>query len=97
MIEAAVPDVPVAPNDKIAMDIFGPLPVTQAENEYILSIQDVLTKYLILIALTETNSGSIITHLLDHYIYIFSSPKQILTDQGANFVSELVQKIKNLC
>ena len=32
-IEAAIPDVPVAPNDKIAMDIFGPLPVTQSRKE----------------------------------------------------------------
>ncbi|XP_033218145.1 uncharacterized protein LOC117173614 [Belonocnema kinseyi] len=47
-------------------------------------------------ALWETTSESIFTNLLDHYIYIFSSPKHILTDQGANFVSELVQKFKNL-
>ena len=32
----------------------------------------------------------------DHYIYIFSAPKHVLTDQGANFISELVQKFENL-
>ena len=71
-IEAAIPDVPVAPNDKITINIFRPLPVTQAGNEYILSIQDVLTKYIILITLKETSSESIIAHLLDHYIYVSS-------------------------
>ena len=50
-IEAAIPDVPVTHNDEIAMDIFGELPVTQSGNEYILSLQDFLTKYFIFIAL----------------------------------------------
>ena len=49
--EAIVPDTPTYPNDKIAMDIFGPLPVTTSGNEYILSIQDQLMKYLMLIPL----------------------------------------------
>ncbi|XP_033225426.1 uncharacterized protein LOC117178222 [Belonocnema kinseyi] len=44
----------------------------------------------------ETTSESILKNLLDHYIYVFSSPEHILTDQGANFASELVQKLKNL-
>lgn len=95
-VEAVIPEMPTQPNEKIAMDIVGPLPETTSGNKYILSIQDVLTKYIILIALWETTSESILTNLLDHYIYIFSSPKHILTDQGANFVSELVQKFENL-
>ena len=33
--EAIIPDTPVNPNDKIAMDIFGPLPVKLSGNEYI--------------------------------------------------------------
>lgn len=44
------------------------------------------TKYILLILLKESG----------HYIYIFSVHKHILTDQSANFISELVQKIENL-
>ncbi|XP_033230383.1 uncharacterized protein LOC117181620 [Belonocnema kinseyi] len=95
-VEAVIPEMPTQPNDKIAMDIVGPLPETTCGNKYILSIQDVLTKYIILVAISETTSVSIQTNLLDHYIYIFSSPKHILTDQDANFVSELVNKFENL-
>lgn len=94
--EAVIPDIPIEPNEKIAMDIVGPLGETQSGNNYILSIQDVLTKYLLLIPLKETTSETILTKLLDHYIYIFSAPKHILTDQGSNFISELVQKFENL-
>ncbi|XP_033212210.1 uncharacterized protein LOC117169812 [Belonocnema kinseyi] len=60
LYEAIIPDTPGNPNDKIAMDIFGTLPSTLLEHAYILSIQDMLTKYLILIPLKHTESESII-------------------------------------
>ena len=43
-----ISDTPTEANEKIAMDIFGPLRKTHSKNEYILSIQDML-KYLILL------------------------------------------------
>ena len=42
-VEAVIPDTRVEPNDKISTDIFGPLPLTTKGNEYILTIQDLLT------------------------------------------------------
>ena len=57
--------MPTQPNNKIAMDIVVPLPETMSGNKYILSIQDVLKKYIILVALKETTSESILINLLD--------------------------------
>lgn len=70
--------------------------MTTKGNEYILTIQDMLTKYLLLIPMKNVQAESIINELFDHYIYIFSSPKHILTDQGSNFVCELIQTFENL-
>ncbi|CAK9816796.1 Retrovirus-related Pol polyprotein from transposon 412 [Anthophora quadrimaculata] len=91
---AIIPDTPHEPNDKIAMDILGPLTPTNRDNKYILSIQDVLTKYLVLIPLKTIDTATIIDELLRHYIYIFSAPKHILTDQGSNFISKLMQEFE---
>lgn len=93
--EAIIPDTPLNPNDKIAMDLIGPFPKTKRGNTYILSIQDLLTKYLILIPMKDQRAESIINNLLEHYIYIFSSPKNILTDQGQNFVCKLMESFEN--
>jgi len=38
-------DTPGAAFDKVALDIMGPLPITLEGNQYILTIQDLLTKY----------------------------------------------------
>lgn len=92
--EAVITDTPSNPNDKIAMDIVGPLPLTENGNQFILSIQDYLTKYLMLIPLQNQKPESIIDKLISHYIYIFSSPKHILTDQGQNFVSKLMEQFE---
>ena len=65
-VEELMPEMPTERNDKIVMDIIGPIRYTQSGNNYILSIQDVLTKYLILIPLRERTSESILNNLLDH-------------------------------
>ena len=49
--ESIIPDIPLAPNEKISLDIFGTLPITKKGNKYILSIQDRLTRYTVLIPL----------------------------------------------
>ena len=71
--EAIIPDIPIDPNEKIAMDIFVPLPVTTSGYEYtcILSVQDQLTKYLMLIPLKKADLESIIEGLFYHDVYIF--------------------------
>lgn len=91
-----IPDIPLKPNDKIAMDIFGPLPITHSGNKFILSIQDRLTRFITLVPMKNASSEEIIENLLDQYIYIFGTPKNILTDQGSNFISELVQQFEYL-
>lgn len=89
-MESVIPDIPLKPNDKIAMDIYGPLPETIEGNKYILSIQDRLTRYTVLLPLKNETTKDIIEQLIDHYIYVFGAPKTILTDQGQNFVSDLM-------
>lgn len=74
------------------MDIIGPTMKTKRGNQFILLIHDELTKYLILVLLNTQQTESIINAILVHYSYIFSAQRTILTDQGQNFVSELMIK-----
>lgn len=89
-----MPQTPTEPNEKVGMDIIDSMPKTKRGNQYILSIHDDFTKCLILTPLKTQGAESIIDALLNHYIYIFSAPKTILTDQGQNFISELMTKFE---
>lgn len=88
-----ITDTPDSAFDKISMDIVGPLPRTEKGNEYILTMQDLLTKYSLAVALSRATSANIADALIKHCICIFGAPKTVLTDQGANFLSSLMKDV----
>ena len=75
--KSILPDIPIAPYEKLALDIFGPLPETQKGNRYILSMQDRLTRYTVLVPLQNESMNSIIEALIDYYIYTFCWKKDL--------------------
>ena len=54
-----ITDTPLEPNNKIAIDLLGPLKKAKKGNQYILSIHDDLTKYLILVSLKTQQTETI--------------------------------------
>lgn len=93
---AIVPELPEKPFEKVALDMFGPLQKSRSGHEYILSIQDCLTKYIILCPLETKSSSEIIQTLNDDFIMIHGTPDVFLTDQGQEFNSKLMQDFEQL-
>lgn len=81
--------MPEKRNEKIALDIVGPLTETAEGHSYILTLQDCLTKLVQAYPLKEQTSAAILDQLVNNYFPSYGIPKCILTDQGKNFVSEL--------
>lgn len=88
-----ITDTPRAAFDKVAMDVVGPLPVTRMGNEYVLTIQDLLTKYSLAIPLKRTTAIDISEAFVKNFIARFGAPRALLTDQGANFRSSFMKAI----
>ena len=88
-----ITDTPGTAFDKVAMDIVGPLPITRNSFEYILTIQDQLSKFCTAVPLTNTLSSTIADAFIKRFICIFGAPKIVLTDQGKNFLSNLMSRI----
>jgi hypothetical protein len=73
---------------KINIDIVGPLPVSERNNKYLLTCIDLASKYPEAIPLDSLSSENIINSLL----LIFSRigfPKEVVTDHGSYFMSNL--------
>lgn len=81
------------PFERIAMDLVGPLNKSARGHEYILVILDYATRYPEAIPLRNMASKTIAKELV-HVFTRVGIPKEILTDQGAPFVSKLM---KDLC
>ena len=75
------------------MDIVGSLPETKSGNLYILTIQDNFTKYSLAIPLPNHQASTIADAFVKKFICIFGSPKGVLTDQGRDFLSNLLKRL----
>lgn len=85
---------PLEPFEVLAADIVGPLPTSESRNVYILSVMDHFSRYCEFIPLPDQTAESVARALVQRVITKFGVPKSLVTDQGANFTSDL---IKSLC
>ena len=75
------------------MDIVGQIPETKSGNLYSLTIQDNFTKYFPAIPLPNHQASTIADAFVKKFICIFGSPKGVLTDQGRDFLSNLLERL----
>lgn len=72
------------------MDFVGPLPRTQRGNRFILTICDYATPYPEAIALPSTDTSRVARELIAFFAQV-GIPEEILTDQGSNFMSTMLE------
>ena len=77
------------------MDIVGPLPRSKWGNQYILVVCDYATRYPEAIPLRSVHAGAVAEHLIQLFSRV-GIPREILTDQGTNFMSQLLKELYNL-
>jgi len=78
------------PFERIAMDIVGSLPCSRKGNQYILVVFDYTMRYPEAIPLHSIEAGTVAEHLIQLFSRV-GIPREILSDQGANFMSQLLQ------
>ena len=83
------------PGQIITTDIVGPLKVSNGKYKYILVIVDHFSKYVEFFAM-ETITAEETAKLLLEYICRHSVPDSILSDQGSNYMSTLIQELYGL-
>lgn len=85
---------PSQPFEVISVDMVGPLPRTSRGHKYMLTCIDHLSRYAEVVPMTGTAAHEVAVALVDRVITRHGTPQYLLTDQGANFTSEI---IKSLC
>lgn len=84
------------PFERISLDIVGPLPLSESGNKFILTLQDDLTKFSQAYPIPNHEAVTIAKNLVENFICKFGIPDSILTDQGKDFTSKLLQEISKL-
>ena len=78
--------------DLVSMDICGPYPNSNDGNKYVLVITEYLTKWVECYAMANQEAVTVAQKFED-YLARHGTPRSLLTDQGRNFESALLQEI----
>ena len=101
--KGTVPKVPLGkmplidiPFQRVAVDLVGPIhPISEKGNRYILTLVDYATRYPEAIPLRNIDTASVGEALVDIFTRV-GVPREILTDQGTQFTSDLMREISRL-
>lgn len=87
-------DLSKKPFDKIYIDMVGAVTMSASGNQYILSVIDDLTRFVDFVAVPDQTANTIARALYEHVLCRYTLPKVIISDNGTNFLSEI---LKELC
>ncbi|MCP3666420.1 MAG: transposase family protein, partial [Gammaproteobacteria bacterium] len=77
----------------MAVDILGPLPLTENRNSVIVVFTDYLTKWVECFSLPDQKASTIAKCLVEGLICRHGCMLRLLSDQGTNFLSNLVKQV----
>ncbi|CAF2400326.1 unnamed protein product [Rotaria sp. Silwood2] len=83
--------------DLMGLDFIGPVPQSSNGNKYILVCTDYLSRYAITQATSNCTAETAAKFLVDKIILQYGVPKQLLTDRGTHFMSNVFEAIASRC
>ncbi|CAC5421299.1 unnamed protein product [Mytilus coruscus] len=85
-----------APLERITVDMLGPLPRTYKGNRYLMVVGDYFSKWADAIPIRDQEATTVANKLVERVITILGVPKEIHSDQGANFESNVFREMCKL-
>ena len=83
-------------NERVSMDIVGPLKRSQSGNTVVLCMTDHFSKYSRAFALPDQKAHTVAKVFVDNWMHVFGQPLMVHADKGTNFESKLLQQICQL-
>lgn len=84
------------PWQKVAIDLVGPMPITNRGNQWILVLTDHFTRWQDALAIPDATAPTVAETLDERVFAYLGLPEQIHSDQGAQFQSTLMNELCQL-
>jgi hypothetical protein len=88
-----VPQGASAPFQRINVDFHGPLPESEEGFNYIFSVYDQFSKYVIFVPTKDATALTAARALVDHVFSIYGWVEQIHSDNGPAFIAQLLENV----
>ncbi|KAL7841611.1 hypothetical protein SRHO_G00253020 [Serrasalmus rhombeus] len=82
-----------APMERVAVDVLGPFPRTEAGNRYVLVAMDFFTKWPEAYAVPDQSAVTTAERLVEEFFCHFGLPEELHSDQGRNFESQVMAEV----
>ena len=87
------PQVTLGPFEKWGMDFVGPINPPSRQRSYIIVCTDYLTKWAETKAIKAATEEKVAEFLRENIFYKFGYPRELVTDQGSQFTSNLIEDL----
>eukprot|EP00253_Pinus_taeda_P014756 PITA_14756 len=87
------PQVTFEPFEKWGMDLVGPINPPSKQRSYIIVCTDYLTKWAETKAIKVATEEKVAEFLRENIFYKFGYPRELVTDQGSQFTSNLIEDL----
>lgn len=88
---------PARPFDRVGIDLYGPLPCTATGNRWVIVAVDHLTRYAETAAMPAATARDVASFLLQRFILRHGAPRELLSDRGRVFLSDVVAALLQEC
>lgn len=88
---------PIRPFDRVGIELYGPLRCTAAGNRWVIVAVDHLTRYAETAALRAGTADAVGTFLLNRIILRHGAPRELLSDRGRVFLSDVIEALLKAC
>ena len=82
-----------APNQRMHMDLFGPLKTSDSGKKYVLCMTDAFSKYAEMVAVPNKEAGTVSSAIFNRWICRYGTPLEIVTDGGKEFVNQIAKEL----
>lgn len=89
------PQVVITPFDKWGLDFVGPIDLPSNGKSYILVCTNYVTKWVEVKAMKHARDNKVVEFLYEDIFTRYGVPREIVTDQGAQFTSTLIATLVN--
>ncbi|UYV63259.1 hypothetical protein LAZ67_2003565 [Cordylochernes scorpioides] len=82
---------------KVGVDLLGKFPVSKDGNRWIIVCTDYMTRYAITKVIPDGGTIETAKFLVKDVILKHGAPREMITDRGRNFISQVIKEINALC
>jgi hypothetical protein len=84
------------PNQRVHVDLFGPLKTSSRDSKFLLVMTDSFSKYAEVVPIPNKEAETVANAIFTHWICRFGCPTQIHSDNGKEFINKLTKELWGL-